>query len=48
MSEAALKAALAPAAVDYLFFVADKNGKTYYASTLAEHEKNIAKARSVG
>jgi UPF0755 protein len=48
VSEAALKAALAPAAVDYLYFVADKNGKTYYASTLAEHEKNIAKARSVG
>jgi len=48
VSEAALKAALAPAAVDYLYFVADKNGKTYYASTLAEHEKNIAKARGVG
>jgi UPF0755 protein len=48
VSEAALKAALAPAAVDYLYFVSDKNGKTYYASTLAEHEKNIAKARSAG
>lgn len=48
VSEAALKAALAPAAADYLYFVADKNGKTYYASSLAEHERNIAKARSVG
>ncbi|MFN8026358.1 MAG: endolytic transglycosylase MltG [Acidimicrobiia bacterium] len=48
VSEAALKAALAPAAVDYLYYVSDKNGKTYYATTLAEHEKNVAKARSVG
>jgi UPF0755 protein len=48
VSDAALKAAIAPAAVDYLYFVADKNGKTYYATTLAEHEKNVAKARSVG
>jgi UPF0755 protein len=45
-SENAIKAALHPAAVDYLYYVSDKNGKTYYASTLAEHEKNIAKARA--
>jgi UPF0755 protein len=38
---------LHPAAVDYLYYVADKNGKTYFATTLPEHERNIAKARSV-
>jgi UPF0755 protein len=48
VSEASLKAALNPARVNYLYYVADKNGKTYYAATLAEHERNIAKARSVG
>jgi UPF0755 protein len=48
VSEASLKAALNPATVNYLYYVADKNGKTYYAATLAEHERNIAKARSVG
>jgi len=47
VSEASLKAALAPALVNYLYYVADKNGKTYYAATLPEHERNIAKARSV-
>jgi len=48
VSEAALKAALAPAPVGYLYYVSDKNGKTYYANTLAEHEKNIVKARNAG
>jgi UPF0755 protein len=46
VSQAALNAALHPAAVDYLYYVADKNGKTYFASTLAEHERNIVKARN--
>jgi UPF0755 protein len=48
VSETSLKAALAPANVPYLYYVSDKNGKTYYATTLAEHEKNVAKARSAG
>jgi UPF0755 protein len=48
VSEAALRAALTPAPTTYRYFVSDKNGKTYYATTLAEHEKNVAKARSVG
>jgi UPF0755 protein len=47
VSEVALKGALAPAAVPYLYYVSDKHGKTYYATTLAEHERNVAKARSV-
>ncbi len=48
MSEVALLAALHPAPVPYLYYVSDKNGKTYYAATLAEHERNVAKARNVG
>jgi UPF0755 protein len=46
-STVSIKAALNPAAVSYLYFVSDKNGKTYYATTLAEQEANAAKARSV-
>jgi UPF0755 protein len=46
VSQAALAAALHPAAVDYLYYVSDKNGKTYFASTLAEQERNIVKARN--
>jgi cell division protein YceG involved in septum cleavage len=34
--------------VAFRYYVSDKNGKTYYATTLAEHERNVAKARSVG
>jgi UPF0755 protein len=48
VSAASLKAALNPALVNYLYYVSDKNGKTYYAATLPEHERNVAKARSVG
>jgi UPF0755 protein len=47
-SAGALRAALNPAAVAFRYYVSDKNGKTYYATTLAEHERNVAKARSVG
>lgn len=43
----AIKAALKPAETKYYYFVADINGKTYYATTLAEHEKNIRYAQSV-
>ncbi len=46
VGEKALKAAMNPAPVDYLFYVADKNGKTYYASTQAEHDRNVQKARN--
>ena len=30
-----------PADVPYLFYVTGKDGVTYYATTLAEHEANI-------
>jgi UPF0755 protein len=45
VSEVAMRAALSPAAVGFKYYVSDSNGKTYYATTLAEHEKNVAKAR---
>jgi UPF0755 protein len=41
MTEQSLKAALAPANVPYLFYVTGKDGVTYFATTLAEHEANI-------
>jgi UPF0755 protein len=48
-SEAALKAAAAPTAGDWLFFVAvDKKGNSAFATTNAEHERNIAKACANG
>jgi UPF0755 protein len=37
----ALDAALHPADVPYLFYVTGKDGVTYFANTLAEHEANI-------
>jgi UPF0755 protein len=41
VTEQSLKAALAPANVPYLFYVTGKDGVTYFATTLAEHEANI-------
>ena len=44
----ALRAALAPAATDYLYFVAagaDPQGKSRFAATLEEHDKNVASYR---
>ena len=41
VTEQALRAALAPADVPYLFYVTGKDGVTYFATTVAEHETNI-------
>jgi UPF0755 protein len=41
--ESALRAALSPATTDYLYFVANTQGGHFFASTLAEHIKNVAK-----
>jgi UPF0755 protein len=41
--EVALRAALHPALTDYLYFVANTQGGHFFASTLAEHNQNVAK-----
>ena len=47
VSAASITAALNPTADTYLFYVSDKNGVTYFATTQGEHERNVQKARSV-
>jgi len=41
--ESALRAAFSPAPTDYLYFVANTQGGHFFASTLAEHNQNVAK-----
>ena len=41
VSEQSIKAALYPAKGNYLYFVADKNGKIYFSNTNEEHENTI-------
>ena len=43
--EASLRAALAPATTDYLYFVANDEGGHFFARTLAEHDRNVKKLR---
>lgn len=40
-----IKASISPTEHDYFFFVADKNGKTYFNKTNAEHDKTIDKLK---
>jgi UPF0755 protein len=44
---ASLEAVLKPAAVEYLFFVADGTGGHAFATTLDEHNENVAKWRKI-
>ena len=41
--QASLQAALHPATSDYLYFVANTQGGHFFATTLAEHNQNVAK-----
>jgi UPF0755 protein len=41
--ETSLRAAFSPAPTDYLYFVANTQGGHFFASTLAEHNQNVAK-----
>jgi len=43
--EASLRAALAPAQTDYLYFVANDHGGHFFSKTLAEHNRNVARYR---
>ncbi|ORT98956.1 hypothetical protein D081_2321 [Anaerovibrio sp. JC8] len=41
----ALQAALEPSATDYLYFVADREGRNYYSNTYDEHLAKVAEVR---
>ena len=43
--ESSLRAALAPAAEDYLYFVATGEGGHVFSRTLREHNRNVAQYR---
>lgn len=45
--EASLRAALAPAETEYLYFVANEQGGHFFSKTLAEHNRNVARYRSL-
>jgi len=44
---AALRAALQPAQVDYLYFVANTQGGHFFSRTLQEHARNVARYRQL-
>ncbi|MBV9919911.1 MAG: endolytic transglycosylase MltG, partial [Pseudonocardia sp.] len=49
LGASSLKAALNPANTTYLYFVlAGSDGHSAFASTLAEHERNVQAARDAG
>lgn len=45
--EASLRAAVAPATTDYMYFVANDQGGHFFSSTLAEHNRNVARFRKL-
>lgn len=47
-SESSIEAALTPTQSTYLYFVADKYGKIYFTSTLAEHNAKVKEIKDKG
>ncbi len=47
-SMSSLEASIYPTDSDYLYFVADKNGKIYYTKTMKEHEAKVAEIKANG
>ena len=43
-----IAAALNPSDTNYMFFVADKNGKLYFTKTINEHNSIVSKLKSQG
>ena len=48
VSKNSIDAALKPNNTDYLFFVADKNGKLYFTKTVEEHNSMVSELKSQG
>ena len=48
VSKSSIEAAINPSSTDYLFFVADKNGKVYFSKTTSEHDRIISDLRTKG
>ena len=48
VSKSSIEAAINPSETDYLFFVADKNGKVYFSKTTSEHDRIISDLRTNG
>ena len=48
VSKLSIEAALEPNDTDYIFFVADKNGKLYFTKTTSEHNRIISELKEDG
>ena len=48
VSKNSIEAALNPSNTEYIFFVADKNGKLYFTKTVSEHNNIVNKLKSQG
>lgn len=48
VSASSFEATMNPTSHNYFYFVADKNGKTYFNKTYAEHNSTISKLKSQG
>lgn len=48
VSKSSIEAAINPSSTDYLFFVADKNGKVYFSKTVSEHDRIISDLKTKG